>query len=79
MPIFTQKQDDFPNFATQNVEYTTVYCGVLVCLKAEITTFCGLLSLNNRNSLNDKGALLLVVIAYGTIVIIENKLQEDLI
>ncbi|MBQ1264887.1 MAG: hypothetical protein IIY04_05650, partial [Oscillospiraceae bacterium] len=66
MPIFTIKHGHFPNFATQNVKHTTIYCGVLVCLKIETTIFCGLLSLNYRNSLNDKGTLLLVVIAYGT-------------
>ena len=51
MPIFTTKQGDSPNFATQNIKHTTVYCGAHVCLKIETTIFCGLPSLNYRNSL----------------------------
>ena len=51
MPTFTSRQSDFPNFATQNVKHTTISCGMLACWKIKNTTFCGLLSLNNRNSL----------------------------
>ena len=53
MPVFTPKWSSFPNFATQNTKRTTIYGGVIMRTEIENTTFCGLLSLNHRNSLKD--------------------------
>ena len=52
--VFTQKQGDFPNFATHLLQVLSSCCGFEVCPGCLIPTYCAFNSLNDRYSLYDR-------------------------